>query len=606
MNPSDRETRAIFLNFKEIRNLERNVQSLDGEKSYYVSLINLDQKIVKVHYKRLKDKVSKIKSHLSQDEIHELKNLDDAGSLPTRPKSSRLDSSLKIEAAERRLKLMPRAKSATPRLVNRPTTAQDTMRRLKSPSIVRTTTRPLTSPAARSTSSLNLRIPSRSAKSASCHSQHRVITRRALSSDDEDISTYNPVPSSLRRERKQSIYVDATDQNTENNPPALKQTSPRLNNSLTIPRTSSFGSRSNISIDKSTRKVRSTSTASSNVEIKIELVDNDDLCEDKNNHSDSKVTSNEDKTSNIGIQKTNDNNSTELLALNTNESGHHCDNITTLETVTTEENKHVIDTLNVKNDSTDIKTLTNDDFTQVETLVVPDLTNTVDVSSPTLKPTTPSATKTTDFTKTQTTEQLKITSYQRAQETRKKSIMNIRKASALLAEGKTRTPFNCHEVTDDNNKEKPFRSIREGALACTDIDREILDSTMGDDLHKEIKKGMLLGEVATSLYLEDKIDHFLDKVDGYVKENPNYVYDPDVTRAELLQKAREAKAAKPKRNRLRRRQLERRLAECDINEMKKSRWLRHEDDQLDNTGVNTLVIDQMKMLSKLKFSYDSD
>lgn len=620
MNTSDKEIRAIFLNFKELRNLEKNCQSLDSEKSYYVSLINLDQKIVKVHYKRLKDKVSKIRSHLRQDELEHIKILDETGNLPKRPMSSKLDSNLRIEAAERRLKLMPRAKSAAPRLIRRPTTGYDKIQTQRSSRIVRTNTRPLTSPLSRSVTPAKPQVSARSTNSASCRSPRRYTPYRAISTEEEDYPS-SPVPATLRRERKQSIYADSSDSNILSNSLLAKETGSKFENSLAVPlKSDSIVSRSSFSVNRNSRKVGSENSngshsVESNVEIKVEYVnDKHSVTGNKSNCTNTETSHNDDFVKSIQAESNVQRARSDTIGSNrkcsfSDQAGNKDNNFKSVQSSVDngEEINIASSSLEMPPDTTIVInsiTSSRPDI-QVDTLAVPG-TETLSVPITTSqRPKSVPATAITNFSSEQENKRPMTTS-QRALETRNKSVMNIRRASAMLAEGKTRTPFTCHEKSVNDQKEKPFRSIRDGALACTDIDREILDSNLGDDLHKEIKKGMILGEVATSLYLEDKIDNFLDKVDTYVKENPNYTYDPDVTRAELIEKAREAKKKKPKRNVLRRRQLERRLEENSIEEMKKSRWLRVDDNELDTSCVNTLVVDQMKMLNQMKYSRDSD
>ena len=60
---------AVTYNMKEDRCLEKSMQTLNLERSYSMKLLQLDHRIVKVNYKRLKDKVSRIRSYLSVEEI---------------------------------------------------------------------------------------------------------------------------------------------------------------------------------------------------------------------------------------------------------------------------------------------------------------------------------------------------------------------------------------------------------------------------------------------------------------------------------------------------------------------------------------------------------
>ena len=109
----DKEMAAVTHNMKEDRVLEKSMQTLSLEKSYAMKLLQLDHRIVRVNYKRLKEKVSRIKSHLTADEITELKQLESEGKIkPTN--SVNLGSAIKIAGAAKRLRLQgpPRANTS--------------------------------------------------------------------------------------------------------------------------------------------------------------------------------------------------------------------------------------------------------------------------------------------------------------------------------------------------------------------------------------------------------------------------------------------------------------------------------------------------------------
>ncbi|XP_060084129.1 uncharacterized protein LOC132563383 [Ylistrum balloti] len=114
---NDHEKAVIRYKLKQQRTLEKSMQTLQLEKDYSIKLLNLDHRIVKVNYKRLKDKVSRIKSNLNADEITTLKDLDAKGKLKSYSNTVNLSSALKIAAAAKRLKLQgqsPRAVSVYP------------------------------------------------------------------------------------------------------------------------------------------------------------------------------------------------------------------------------------------------------------------------------------------------------------------------------------------------------------------------------------------------------------------------------------------------------------------------------------------------------------
>lgn len=100
----DKEMAAVTYNMKEDRCLEKSMQTLNLERSYSMKLLQLDHRIVKVNYKRLKDKVSRIRSYLSVDEINEMKQMEAEGKI--KPLNTvNLGSAIKIAGAAKRLKI---------------------------------------------------------------------------------------------------------------------------------------------------------------------------------------------------------------------------------------------------------------------------------------------------------------------------------------------------------------------------------------------------------------------------------------------------------------------------------------------------------------------
>lgn len=587
MDPSDKETRAIFLNFKELRCLEKNVQGLDLEKSYKISLINLDQKIVKVHYKRLKDKVTRIKSHLKPEEVHELKMMDEEENETEKHVSF---SDIKIAAAARRLKLMPRARSAKPRLESGTVPGTSNIRTPRSPQSVQ--------------------IKKHRVQSATTTSNTVLIRPTSATHSQSNRNFDFPLPRTIRNERKNSIFdigciqVDEIN-NTRNNissiPTVYVSTgSNGKNNSCRGEQMGDTNVAHSIIIDEHNGSIRNTDNKALHTGQQLgdidviepviaihlpntnRLKDNSNgtvkhahgtselvLCKDANNAGNDKtipvikVIDNNGKGNNKSMNKP-----TSLLHVPSETYSVH--------SKVQSENEGVVDTLSVPGRTTQYS----------------------------IRPMSVPATRVTDFSNNTAEKKRPMTAIERAIETKKRSVMEIHRASAMLKDGKTRTPYSCHELDNDEKKEKPFRSIRE-SINTTNSDNEVLDAILGEDLYKDMNKGMILGEVATSLYLEDKIDNFLEKVDHYVKENPNYVYDPDAPK-KRIPRSNKGKKSRPKRNRLRRRQLERQLQQGDVEEMKKSRWLRANDDNLGTSHVNTLVIDQMKMINQLRPSYNDD
>ncbi|CAG5130933.1 unnamed protein product [Candidula unifasciata] len=100
-----KEVSAVMCNQKEQRVLEKCLQTLHLEQTYAVKLLEIDNREMKVHYKKLKDKVSKIKSFLPIEDISRFRELDMKGRFKPAYECVVLSSAVKIAEASRRLKL---------------------------------------------------------------------------------------------------------------------------------------------------------------------------------------------------------------------------------------------------------------------------------------------------------------------------------------------------------------------------------------------------------------------------------------------------------------------------------------------------------------------
>ncbi|XP_076102046.1 uncharacterized protein LOC143071559 [Mytilus galloprovincialis] len=105
---SDKEVAAVKYNIKEQRCLKKNLVTLDAEAQYSVKLIDMENRGMKVFYRRFRDKVSKIKTHLKVNEVTRLKDLEATGRLSPPQNTVNTTSMLRIADAEKRLKLQGR------------------------------------------------------------------------------------------------------------------------------------------------------------------------------------------------------------------------------------------------------------------------------------------------------------------------------------------------------------------------------------------------------------------------------------------------------------------------------------------------------------------
>ena len=102
---SEKEVQAIRFNHNEQQFLEKKVNGLKQEGACSIHLINQTHKNIKVSYKSLKDKVSKIKTHLNVKEIEEFRKLENNGKIEIFKSISKPDSASRISTYAKRLQI---------------------------------------------------------------------------------------------------------------------------------------------------------------------------------------------------------------------------------------------------------------------------------------------------------------------------------------------------------------------------------------------------------------------------------------------------------------------------------------------------------------------
>ncbi|KAK6188495.1 hypothetical protein SNE40_004658 [Patella caerulea] len=102
---SAKEVGAVTYNLKEQRYLEKSIQSLSIEQNYSLKLLELNHRVLRVNHRKLKDRVNRIKSNLSIEDIVELRHQESVGRFKPVANCLNLGSASKIAAASRRLNL---------------------------------------------------------------------------------------------------------------------------------------------------------------------------------------------------------------------------------------------------------------------------------------------------------------------------------------------------------------------------------------------------------------------------------------------------------------------------------------------------------------------
>ena len=109
---NDREYKAVSLNLREDRILQTTMQTLSLEQTYAMKLLELDNRQINLRHKRLKSRVSKIKSHLTPDQIIKMRRLEEEGKLNLQNTGLQVSSAIRIAAAAKRLNLGSERKRA--------------------------------------------------------------------------------------------------------------------------------------------------------------------------------------------------------------------------------------------------------------------------------------------------------------------------------------------------------------------------------------------------------------------------------------------------------------------------------------------------------------
>lgn len=114
---TEREMKATALNKKEDRVLQKTFGTLNLEMSFTYNVISLHVRTVKANFRRLRERVDKLKSYLTPEEITALRELEEQGKF--KPQTSfNVNAAMKIAAAARRLNLYPEGISRSRSMVS--------------------------------------------------------------------------------------------------------------------------------------------------------------------------------------------------------------------------------------------------------------------------------------------------------------------------------------------------------------------------------------------------------------------------------------------------------------------------------------------------------
>lgn len=200
---------------------------------------------------------------------------------------------------------------------------------------------------------------------------------------------------------------------------------------------------------------------------------------------------------------------------------------------------------------------------------------------------------------------------------REKSRVSFRTASTA-----SQIPYSSHSMGDKDNS---GRQVNDRKLSfITSVD-DVIENNLGGDLFEDRRQELINEEQLFYSTLERKKDHFLDRVDNYLKDNPPVEFNiqpnlalEKIARENILTEEEEEEEEQSHTSHLPanvRRQIKRQFEiertftteeeymqkGNDLwKDMNKTRYLRVPDEKLDFTGVVTLAKDQMKLYELLR------
>ena len=197
---------------------------------------------------------------------------------------------------------------------------------------------------------------------------------------------------------------------------------------------------------------------------------------------------------------------------------------------------------------------------------------------------------------------------------REKSRVSFRTPS-----GASQVPYSSHSLADKDNTGRPPSDRKLSFITSVD---DAIENNLGGDIFEDRRQELLSEEQLFYTTLQRKKNHFLDRVEDYIKDNPPVEFNIqpllEVERFARVEESSDEESepihsshlpANVRRQIKRQFEIERTFTTEEEyrqrgnelwKDMNKTRYLRLPDDRLDFTGVVTLAKDQMKLYELLR------
>ncbi|CAC5408030.1 unnamed protein product [Mytilus coruscus] len=182
--------------------------------------------------------------------------------------------------------------------------------------------------------------------------------------------------------------------------------------------------------------------------------------------------------------------------------------------------------------------------------------------------------------------------------------------------GPQRAPFDCHAAAERVEKELNTKTILEEGRTKF-LSRDSVESNLGHDLHQELRKELIQEEEKEAIKIEDKICSFMDRLNDKLKSenkdkeawsvqtpmltvNDSLKRQPDAPQIKRVNMRRQNKFSEEEQRKMEQNMYRRSSgAWKDVN---KCRYLRIEESKIDLSGIKTLAADQFSLLNNLKYA----
>lgn len=186
--------------------------------------------------------------------------------------------------------------------------------------------------------------------------------------------------------------------------------------------------------------------------------------------------------------------------------------------------------------------------------------------------------------------------------------------------GPQKAPFDCHAEAERAERESKSKIniLEEGRTKF--LSRDCIEGNLGHDLHRELRKELLQEEESNAMKIEDKICSFMDKLNAKIKveksdEEDWISNDRMLTMDDLVKRQLDNPQTKRVNRRRQKKFTEEEQKKIELNKYRRSsaawkdvnkcRYLRIEESKIDLSGIKTLASDQLALLNGMRYDYEA-